>query len=640
MCGVFGVVSFDGVSTEDLASIDIFSDLQRHRGPDGEGSLQGECFVAGMVRLSIIDQFQGTQPIWNESKNIAVLANGEIYNYIELMQDLMKKDHVFSSSSDIEVIVHLYEEYGTNFVTYLRGMFAFVLIDLDLNQVIIGRDRMGEKPLFIYEAAGKFIFSSELRTLVQSQSIPFKLSPKNIHAYLIYGYIPEPKTLIENVRKVESGTLEIFSLEKREHLVHRYWEIDTSGMEIRDSEETELGKLLMEVMELEMRSDVPVGISLSSGIDSCLIAKLAKMHTSELHTFTVGYSNKSKLDESTDAVEFAKSIGAIPHVVRLDPTEVAKRFSELCLKRDEPIADIAGAGYLAIAELAQSQGFKVLLNGQGADELFWGYDWVRKAVRKEHRRRETIGGHRVLKKYLRFEKPMMKAGPMLDWLKAGGGLTENLRQLWEDGRARKNLEAITDISRYRLRARAIARLARSLSKVPEFENTRKVDNLPDELITSRIVMSKLVDTYLKTNGLAQNDRLSMSASIEARTPFVDYKLVEMAFRQCGSANKFDLPAKHFLKSAAKSFLPDNLINKKKKGFNPPTRKWYSAIYVETKNSLVNPRIVELGLVNRKAIKVLRKPLSLLGRPKVLWLELVVLEMWVRMIESKVELKKR
>jgi len=191
-----------------------------------------------------------------------------------------------------------------------------------------------------------------------------------------------------------------------------------------------------------------------------------------------------------------------------------------------------------------------------------------------------------------------------------------------------------------LRARAIARLARSLSKVPEFENTRKVDNLPDELITSRIVMSKLVDTYLKTNGLAQNDRLSMSASIEARTPFVDYKLVEMAFRQCGSANKFDLPEKHFLKSAAKSFLPDNLINKKKKGFNPPTRKWYSAIYVETKDSLVNPRIVELGLVNRKAIKVLRKPLSLLGRPKVLWLELVVLEMWVRMIESKVELKKR
>jgi len=633
MCGIFGTFNSSGLSDLDFRSFEKFFNLQSHRGPDGIGQYRDQNVLIGMVRLSIIDVDGGWQPLWSESKDVGVVANGEIYNYPELRAELELKNYTFRTRSDIEVIVHLYEEYGIDFVSHLRGMFAFALLDKRKNQLVLGRDRMGEKPLYFAETSSGFSFSSELRTLVQSGIVPLDLDPKVIPNYFLYGFVPEPFTIIKGIRKVEAGTLEVFSLSSNERKSFTYWQMESPDTFISSEPALQLRKLLEEVGELVSRSDVPIGIALSGGLDSSIIASIVKAQGQKLHSFTVGYTGSHSIDESTDAVMFAKSLGITPHLVKLDSMDIANRFGQLCLWRDEPIADIAGPSYLAVAELAKSQGIKVLLSGQGGDELFWGYPWVRSVAFSSERRAKTLSGKVNLIDYFKFESLPRSKGAVLDWIKDFGGIKENLLQLKEDlDDKKKRFDSILVYER-RPRARKIRKISKTLLINPNsFIPAHNQSPISSEN-SSEQVMRVLAQTYLRSNGLGQMDRLSMAASVESRTPLIDHRIVEFAIREISKSNNYRLKSKSLLTEAVKGFIPPEILNRPKQGFTPPVRDWYKAIYAFNKDSFANPRIVDLGLVTERAKVILSRPVSRLGRPSLLWLELAVLELWVRGLEQ-------
>ena len=633
MCGIFGTLNTSGLTTKDSDTFLKFFDIQKHRGPDGSGDFIGENVALGMVRLSIIDTAHGWQPLWNEKGTIGVVANGEIYNHIELRDELVKRNHLFSTHSDVETIVHLYEEYGLDFVSHLRGMFAFALVDLENNLLVLGRDRLGEKPLYVSGRGGNITFSSELRTLIQTGITPLDFDSSVLSSYFQYGFIPEPYTLIKGVRKVEAGTLEIYSLDSTDFRVQNYWNLDSIDVQPSSDPASELREIMDVISRLVMRSDVPVGVALSSGIDSSILAAISSNSGQETHSFTVGYVGSPSSDESADATALAHSFGITPHVVLLDSKEVAEKFGELCILRDEPIADIAGAGYFAVAELAHSFGIKVLLSGQGADELFWGYRWIRDVTIRGNRRAALLAGQRNYLEYLQISPRPITRGELLDWLVTCAGFIENIRELFEDlkDRRRGNHEVL--VYERGPRARAVRRTLKRLIKSDAQRTLYKQENRKVELDISSFVQKTLIETYLKSNGLGQMDRLFMASSVEARSPFVDYQLVEFAVQQIAQDNRFDLPLKFLLLEAVGDLVPDKIKTGRKKGFTPPTKEWYREIYAAQRANFINPRIVELGLVDKKAIGVLNRPINMIGRPSVLWLELAVLEMWVRGLED-------
>lgn len=633
MCGIFGVARPAGLSTLDIASFDRFFELQSHRGPDGKGRLVTERLALGMRRLSVIDLNHGWQPQWNEDKSIGIVANAEIYNYLELRDSLQSKGHTFKTKSDIEIILHAYEEYGLDFVQHLRGMFAFALIDIRQDSFILGRDRLGEKPLYIADSEEGLFFSSELRSLVQSGVVPLALNAEILPLYFQYGFVPEPLTFVKGIRKLQAGTLEKFGISSGERTVITYWRPEDIHTNPKTDPVSAMRHVLEEVGKLVVRADVPIGIALSGGVDSAIIAAMATMNSKEVHTFTVGYTGKHACDETVEAISLAIANGLTPHTIILEPKAVAQNFKKLCFERDEPIADIAGAGYEAVSALAAEWGVKVLLTGQGGDELFWGYDWVRKAAQQGERRLATLRGDFRLLTYVKFYIPHASLGPIVDWAMNGFGLLENLRQMQEDLRDKRRGNREVLFYKRRPRAREILKRSCAIYGGVSAVDPYLLNFSETHGNQAHAYRFTLINSFLRVNGLAQMDRLSMTNSVEARTPLVDYRVVEIACSVNSDKFGFDAPAKALLLAAVGDWIPDYVKRRPKKGFTPPVREWYRAIFNENREALLNPRIVTLGLVNKNAKKILSRPLNRIGRPSILWIELAVLEIWIRGFEE-------
>ncbi len=301
MCGIAGIIGTDARFVEGSESsprrVAHMLRAMIHRGPDGKGEWHSDDLALGMRRLSIIDLEGGWQPLFNEDRNVVLVANGEIYNYIELRSDLEKRGHTFRTGSDCECIVHLYEEYGDDCVQSLRGMFAFALWDIQRRRLLLARDRMGEKPLYLYESARGVVFASELRALLASDLVPRELDPDAVHRYFYYQYVPEPQSPVAGVRKLPAGHTLAVEVEPWRVVQRRYWSMEDSPPV--DGEPGEiLGEVLQDVARLIVRSDVPVGIALSGGLDSSAIAVLAaREYPGTLQAFSVGYPGRPETDE-------------------------------------------------------------------------------------------------------------------------------------------------------------------------------------------------------------------------------------------------------------------------------------------------------------------------------------------------------
>src|SRR5262245_15274910 len=354
MCGIAGIIGATPLRPLFAESVRRMNESLIHRGPDDAGEFLDTHVVLAMRRLSIIDIRGGSQPLYSHDNGLVLVANGEIYNFIELRAELKAKGYHFNTGSDCETILPLYEEYGLDFVQHLRGMFAFALWDNRKRRLVLARDRMGEKPLYVHVAAGRVLFASEMKVLLSTGQIPVALEPSSVHSYMHYGWVPEPDTMINGVRKLPAGHLLVIDVDTWSVREHRYWNL-LDAPPVTGNPAEVIRHELEHIASIIMRADVPVGVALSGGVDSSLIAALAAKYNSSVRVFSAGYSGRPEQDERGKARALADRLGVAFHDVEIPTHEMAQDFPKLCLLRDDPIADIAGYGYLSLAEHARDE---------------------------------------------------------------------------------------------------------------------------------------------------------------------------------------------------------------------------------------------------------------------------------------------
>ncbi len=590
MCSISGIISKDKLNSSDIQMANHMGEKLIHRGPDGEGSFKDDHVALVMRRLSIIDLTGGQQPLYNEDKTIALICNGEIYNFVELRGELEKRGHHFSTKSDCETIIHAYEEYGMKFIEFLRGMFAFCLYDMKNSKTIVARDRLGEKPLYFYKNDGTLIFSSEMKSIIEA--IPREkraLNEESVFAYFHFGYVPEPYTLIKEVHKLAPGHMLICDIKDFNITDAKYWNMETVPALTIENRSQEVRRRLDEVEKIIIRSDVPVGVSLSGGIDSSIIATLAARYSKEkLHAFSVGYPGRPDNDERTLAKTLADKLGMVFHDIEITTEEMVDGFERMIYDMDDPIADIAAYGYYAVAREARKEGVPVLLAGFGGDELFWGYEWARKAAHYKTLKSNFKGkillfftlARESRKKILK--RPVSTIARLYKHAFFSTPLLYQLTSAWRRADEYQK-EIFTE--------RFLGHVRGTLENMPEISITKN---------TSSSVSVLLTRVWLISNCVALGDRLSMAHSVELRLPFLDYKLYEsvLGMRKNDSTD-YVRGYKYDLIEATKDIIPEEILARKKRGFSPPSTEWLHAIIEKHGRSLTEGELVKRGIIRKE-----------------------------------------
>lgn len=640
MCGIAGAIFSSNIDAR--APAERMQAATAHRGPDGAGIFNADHITLAMRRLSIIDLGGGWQPLFNEDESLVLVANGEIYNFVELRSELEAKGHRFRTHSDCETIVHLYEEYGLDAVHHLRGMFAFALWDKKRQRLLLVRDRMGEKPLYLFERNGALLFASEMKALLASGLVPFELDPASINLYFHYQYVPEPRTPIVGVRKLPPGhllTLEMDSWRVREQC---WWRMDDAPPLEGDPGER-IRAELDNVARLVVRSDVPIGVALSGGLDSSAVAALAaRHHPDALHAFSIGYRGRPPSDERNDAKWLADRLGLPFHDVELSVEDMAGFFPELVRWRDDPIADISGHSYYAVMKRARDHGVPVMLQGQGGDELFWGYGWVREAARRSSLNERNRGrGIAALSDFMRIRCPGgADRAALASWFRDVAGLRSgfaafcNFLKMPHDRLVFHETSpdfatALQDVyGLYGERMQAVRGLAEA--------NPFALFTIPAPRASVPILVTRLISqTYLLENGICQGDRLSMASGVELRLPLVDYRLVETVIGLRKTYDDSALPPKTWFKAALKDLLPPEVMNRPKRGFSPPTLDWHREIFARYGAALADGYLVESGILSAEAGRDLAAGPFPSGVNTPLSFKALVLEYWCREMNSSI-----
>jgi len=606
-----------------------------HRGPDAAGELEADGVMLAMRRLSIIDVEGAAQPLWNEDRTIGVVVNGEIYNYLELREELARQGHTLATRGDGETIVHAYEELGLDCVQRLRGMFAFALWDGRRRRLLLARDRMGEKPLYFFEADGALVFASELRALLGSGLVPFELDPAAVDRFFHYAYVPDPCTPVRGVHKLPPGC--VAWREAADPTLRRrtYWRLQDAPALRADGAAERIRAELEAAVEIGLRSDVPVGVALSGGVDSSALAALAaRRYPGKLRAFTVGYPGRPPTDERDDARRFAEHLGIPLYEAELDTAEMAATFERLVWWKDDPIADISGYGYYAVSRLAREHGVPVLLQGQGGDELFWGYAWVREAMRRAAlKRARDRWGLAALPRYLRLEAPAGWAPWQIRlWLEKGGGLKDGWALFRAQGRRPAGRLEFYDLKeefaegQARVRAFYTPDFCRAVAP----DNCRELFTFPEPPENLEVAITALIaGTFLLENGVAQGDRLSMASSVEMRLPFLDYRFVETVVGLRKQASDWRRPPKFRLAQALADVLPPWVLRRPKRGFSPPIKDWYEALLERYGSALDDGFLVRAGVLSAEGGRRLAGGLKPWRTVTPLWFKALVLELWCR-----------
>lgn len=642
MCGIAGVAGRGHLDERDYASVDRATQAILSRGPDGLGTYPsreaglsgGSQVYLAMRRLSIIDLQGGWQPLFNEDRSVLTVVNGEIYNHVELRAQLTARGHRLHTASDCEVLVHLYEEYGLDFVQHLRGMFAFALWDVRCGRLVLGRDRLGEKPLYIKEDAGRLWFASEMKSLLAAQATTPELDPLAVHSYLHYGWIPEPATMFASVRKLAPGHLLVVDVASWQIREHCYWRVEDvapvqgDGVALVAEELETIGKLIV-------RADVPIGVALSGGFDSSLTAAMAARHSSQpVRTYSVGYAGSPAQDERQLAAVLARDLGLPFFSIEVRDEDMLDAFPSVAYLRDDPISDIAGYGYYALSERARDDGCPVLLQGQGVDELLWGYPWAVEAARQTQRRRQ---GSRVgFLEALWSQMPRRLSRP--DLTRAAYLLTGALVP-WRSLVPQERGHAMDLIAHDLTPTYQIGAWAAAPSYTREFaarvEATRPAQPRDffsvqgDASSTDTQLLAVLCRGYLLQNGLAQGDRLAMANSVELRLPLVDYKLVELLVGLQKAQPLDKSKPKQLLRDAAEGLLPDYVARRPKRGFTPPVSRWTAALRGRYGRDLVEGCLVQDGVLDRRAAASLVGSANRFGTANDMFIKYLVLEFWLR-----------
>ncbi len=558
MCGIFG---FAGFEKPDLLS--RMAEAVRHRGPDGEGYLSDGRFSMGMRRLSIIDLDGGDQPIWNEDEMVAVCFNGEIYNYVELRDELEGRGHRFRTRSDTEVLVHAYEQWGEDCVGHLNGMFAFAIWDARDRSLFLARDRAGQKPLYYWHRDGKFIFASEVKALLESDHVERRPNPAAIDAYLALRYVPQPETLFDGIRVLPAAHTATY----RDGALHlrRYWDVPLETTAQTDAEAVDsFEELFLDAVRLTLRSDVPVGAYLSGGIDSSLVVAAMRRFSEQVRTFSIGFG--SHIDETGEAASLARHLGTDHTEIQLQP-EHFDDLGRVVWHMERPVGDALVLAYWQLAR-ETSRDVKVVLSGEGADESYAGYSFHKIIQWTERLRRIAPAA------LMRLGGATVDAAPtrLLDKLFVYPAY------LGESGKA-KTADYLRHYPRRDLAQNYVALKAlwdaeeRGSLYAPGFRGRLGEEWLHRSRSSEGSFLDRLLalqyDDWLQDNLLLRQDKNTMAHSLELRCPFLDHRLIEQAFRMPDRMKLRRLVDKWVEREVGKRWLPPENVQRSKNPFYLP-----------------------------------------------------------------------
>lgn len=578
MCGLIGVISKKEIpefKTEYIDRVDYALDQMEYRGPDNKGIWSENGICLGHRRLSIIDlSSDGNQPFSYLDERYIIIFNGEIYNYKELKEELIKFGHVFRTESDTEVIVCAYLQYGTDFPNKLRGMFALVIYDQKEDKIVFTRDRLGKKPLFIFEDENAIIFSSEIK-FFHAFKIPLEINPESVLNFLSLQYIPGPDTIYKNIRQLKPGEIIIHDRKTNTSSSSIYWNMmDYAGKSPKMPDINEIDALLEKSVKYRLVANVDVGLLLSGGIDSSLLA--AYMHQlagNKVKAFNVGFSDKT-FDESSYAKQVAASMDL--DLVTLNVEDISPdNFIQSVYHADQPLGDSAIIPTYLIAKSIK-QHVKVVLSGEGADELFHGYDH-----------------YNYEKYYYGLGKISLDTASSLLELIPGSGV-KKLDKIKNKLRSINSFKKDTGVSRW------TSILSPELSS-GFMKNGTQTENSYEQQFhaylqdfqksAGKLESSLMLDllTWLPDDLLVKTDRMMMACSVEARTPFLDHELVEKVLMSSGHFNKHLFQSKNYLRQLLKQKLPasvSEIISRRpKQGFETPKVKWLNSNLSELSSML-------------------------------------------------------
>lgn len=532
--------------------------MLRHRGPDGEGYLVDGPAGLAMRRLAIIDLITGNQPIYNEDRSIGIVFNGEIFNYRELREELLARGHHFATQSDTETIIHAYEEWRDDCPVHLNGQFAFAVWDSTRRRLFLARDHLGIKPLYYAPLQEGLLFGSELKALVAHPRCSRQIDPIALDQYLAMRYIPSPRTIYRDVFKLPPAHSLVWQADKI--TIRRYWDVTFAPAEGHDEEEwaAELRALLEDAVRRQMVADVPLGAFLSGGIDSSIVVGLMARHSLALvRTFSVSFPGWSAFDETPYARLVARRYATCHEEIAIE-ADVAKELPGLVAVFDEPFADPASLPTLLMARQAREQ-VTVVLTGEGADELFAGYGWY-----------EWAGRRWPLPLWIK--RPLHRMASQLGqgW-RGVGKLTARLAPDFETMVFDSTLASVAPTSvRPLLYVREWREQLGNRCVWDDFPIVAQLSPASPEPGRMQELDLKI---WLEGDPLVKADRATMAVSLEARVPFLDYRIVELAARVPPSFQRRNRQSKALLRRACADLLPAEILTRPKQAFDVPIAAW-------------------------------------------------------------------
>ena len=592
MCGIAGIINFKA-SEDKRPLLQKMIGFLHHRGPDAAGIYTSGPAGLGHARLSIIDLSSGDQPIHNEDRTVWIVYNGEIFNYPELREDLKRRGHRFYTQTDTEILVHLYEEFGTDMFGHLNGQFAFGIWDQNKKQLLLARDRVGIHPLFYTQRNSRLIFASEIKAILADDSQTRQLNRQALADIFVCWSPHGEETVFEGVRQIPAAHYAL--LTKDDLQVRPYWDLplnfDNGVDRPLEDLKGELQALLIDSCRIRLRADVPVGAYLSGGIDSTYTSALVKRHfNNRLCTFSVAFAN-AVFDESPFQQEAIQSLGTEHRTVRCTDKDIADAFPDVVWHAEAPMLRTAPAPLFRLSGLVRSSAYKVVLTGEGADEIFAGYNIFKEAqVRRFWARCPTSN---MRPRLLERLYPYIFSG---DNEKAKSYLR---------GFYRKGLENVASpVYSHLPRWENTAQLQPFLSN-PEGADGKPLDrfitnfsrSLPEDFLSwpaltraQYIEMKIFLSNYLLST---QGDRMTMAHSVEGRYPFLDHRVIEFAFKLPARYRLNGLTEKFILKKIAKGLIPDRVVNRPKQPYRAPIS---SVFFGEKPTAYVDDLLSEKALV--------------------------------------------
>jgi asparagine synthase (glutamine-hydrolysing) len=605
MCGIVGVVDWGGRQHPDGARLGEMLGVIRHRGPDEVGIYLDTRAGLGSVRLSIVDLSTGRQPITNEDGSLQIVYNGEVFNYLELRADLEKRGHRFTTRSDTEVILHLYEELGPACLDHLNGQFAIAIWDVNRETLFLARDRIGICPLFYAELPHGLVFGSEIKALFASRKVPAQFDAHGLAQAFTFWAPIAPRTAFEGVRELPPAHYLVADPEGIR--VTRYWDLafPPAGEETRISEVDAVGRLrelLSDATRLRLRADVTVGSYLSGGLDSTYIAALVREHTPEaLETFSISFEDAA-FDETPYQEVASAFLGTRHHVIECRTADVGIAFPDVVRHAEAPILRTAPAPMFLLSKLVRDHGIKVVLTGEGADEFFGGYNIFKEDKVRRFWAREPASTLRplLLRRLYPYITDLSREGDAYLAAFFGVGLTET----GQAGYSHRN------------RWRNTARLHRFLSPHMQaaLEGYRCVDELLATLDSGFGKRSALaqaqaleITTFMSPYLLSsQGDRMLAAHSVEGRFPFLDHRVIEFANALPPHDKLRGLEEKHILRKSAEGLLPATIVRRRKQPYRAPIHRAFFGQALPYVDELMSPEAVQAaGIWHPQAVEKLR-----------------------------------